>query len=60
MSHTAKLTQARDRIKALAERNREQAQRMDDMHKHDAEMACRDKAHGLDLAVRVIEDLLQD
>ena len=60
MSHTAKLVDARDRIKALAERNREQAQRMDDMHKHDAEMSYSNRAIGLDLAVRVIEDLLQD
>ena len=60
MTYTAKLVKARDRIKALAKKKRIDAKRMDDMHVHDAEMTCRAEARGMEVTVRVIEDLLQD
>ena len=61
MSHTAKLVEARDRIKAFAMKKRDDTKRLSKLGVFGARVcARRDEANGLDLAVRVIEDLLQD
>ncbi|KKM79672.1 hypothetical protein LCGC14_1347520 [marine sediment metagenome] len=69
MSHTAKLVDARDRIKAFAMKQRDEADRIAERSDGTTLTAAiadpiingfRSQAHGLDLAVRVIEDLLQD
>jgi len=61
VTRTAKLVEGRDRIKALAMKRRDAARRSREINHPEIVVSRRNaEAAGLDIAVRVLEDLLQD